>query len=176
MACSCSLFPFLAVINSDSCLCMVFEELLQIVIYDFLPFKSKKDMKNWLDDKTVLRNILKQGDLANTIHGGTSQTFVSINKKNNQMEILVSASGVHSSDFRVTLNNNKLILTRYLNERHNGVSDERFNVPAFLKQFDLPLTVERDKIKAYYEDGLLRIIVPMKDERDLNKEIEIQGF
>lgn len=127
-------------------------------------------MKNWLEDRVNLRSILKQGDLANTIYGGTSQTTVSVKRNVKQMEVFVSASGVHSSDFRVSISTDKLILTRYLNELHDGVGQEKLHVPVFLKQIKLPKTVERDRVKAYYEDGLLRVILPLTGKQGLVKK------
>ena len=127
-------------------------------------------MKNWLEDRVKLRSILKQGDLANTIYGGTSQTTVSVKKNVKQMEVYVSASGVHSSDFRVSISSDKLILTRFLNELHNGVGQEKLHVPVFLKYIKLPKTVERERIKAYYEDGLLRVIMPLKGQQGVIKK------
>ena len=127
-------------------------------------------MKNWLEDKVKLRGILKQGDLANTIYGGTSQTIVSVKKNQKQVEVYVSASGVHSSDFRVSISTDKLIITRFLNELHNGIGQEKLFVPVFLKSIKLPTTVERERIKAYYEDGLLRIIMPLKGQLGIGKK------
>ena len=127
-------------------------------------------MKNWLEDKVKLRGILKQGDLANTIYGGTSQTVVSVKKNQKQVEVYVSASGVHSSDFRVSISTDKLIITRFLNELHNGIGQEKLFVPVFLKSIKLPTTVERERIKAYYEDGLLRIIMPLKGQLGIGKK------
>jgi HSP20 family protein len=127
-------------------------------------------MKNWLEDKVKLRSILKQGDLANTIYGGTSQTTVSVKKNVKQMEVFVSASGVHSSDFRVSISSDKLILTRYLNELHNGVGQEKLHVPVFLKSIKLPKSFERERVKAYYEDGLLRVIVPLKGKLGISEK------
>ena len=67
-------------------------------------------MENWLGNKTLLHSLLRQGDVANTINGGTSETFVAVENKENEAVILVSAAGVHSSDFKVRLQKNKLTI------------------------------------------------------------------
>ena len=131
-------------------------------------------MENLLNDKALLRSLLQQGDLANTINGGASETYISAEKGNSNVVIKAFAAGVHSSDFKVTLNKNRLILSRHLNEAHQANGSERLLVPAFMRYFDLPSNVEKDGIEAYYEGGVLRVIVPMQREQDLNRDITIK--
>jgi HSP20 family molecular chaperone IbpA len=63
-----------------------------------------------------------------------------------------------------------------LNLAQHGTGHESLFVPAFIRHFDLPSVVDKGKIKAYFEDGLLRIVLPLQDERDLNREIKIEGY
>jgi HSP20 family molecular chaperone IbpA len=136
----------------------------------------KNKMENWLGNKTLLHSLLRQADVANTINGGTSETFLAVENKENEVVILVSAAGVHSSDFKVRLHKNKLTISRHLHAALQGTGQESLFVPVFLRHFDLPSVVDKGKIKAYFEDGLLRIVLPLQDARDLNKEIKIEGY
>ena len=131
-------------------------------------------MENWLKNKTVLHSLLQQSDYANTINGGISQTYFHTETQEDKVVISVFAAGVKSSDFKIALNNNNLIVSRHLNESFGERGIERLLVPSFIKAFELPYGILREGIEAFYEDGVLRIVLPIQNKQDLNREIKIQ--
>jgi len=46
----------------------------------------------------------------------------------------------------------------------NNSQGESFSYQAFTRTFTLPNTVEEDKIKATYDNGILKISIPKKEE------------
>ena len=83
--------------------------------------------------------------------------------------IRVYAAGVKSNDFKVNLQKNKLTISRFL------VTDEVRDpmVPVFARWFELPMTVNKKAIEALYGEGLLKVILPLQNEEDPNREIKI---
>jgi len=131
-------------------------------------------MENWLKDKTVLHSLLKQGDYANIINGGISQTYVSSKEEEDRAVIEIFASGVKSQDFKIALNKNNLIVSRHLNQDFGDGKMERLFVPSFIKSFTITENIRREGIEAFYEEGLLRIILPFQNKQNLNREIKIK--
>ncbi len=90
--------------------------------------------------------------------------------------VLAELPGLERGDFKLTLTDNTLTITgerkeeelpegaRYLfNERTTG---------RFTRNIALPVEVDKDKIRAEFKNGLLRITLP-KHEETKPKEIEI---
>ncbi len=128
-------------------------------------------MENLLKNKVVLRQLIQQGDVLNTISGGVSETYMDVQEEKGRLVIRVYAAGIAGKDFKVTLQKNRLTISRFLD------SDEEKNatMPVFARWFDLPLTVNKKGIQAVYEEGLLRVILPLQNEEDINREIKITG-
>lgn len=135
---------------------------------------NRKNMKNWLQNKEVLRSLLQQGDLANTINGGTTQTFVHTEEQSHRTIISVFSPHVDSNEFKVVLNKNTLSILRYLGEAFDFAGHEKWMVPVFAQSFQLPSNVTKESIEAVYEEGVLKVILPKEDEQKLNREIKIR--
>ncbi len=97
-------------------------------------------------------------------------TMPSVNIKEGKEDysIEVAAPGFDKKDFRIDLNNNVLEISSE-KEVKNEEKDEKvmrreFRYASFKRSFTLPDTVEADKIKASYKDGILSIHIPKKEE------------
>jgi len=71
-------------------------------------------------------------------------------------------------DFKVDVHNNLLTISSEV-EMKNEVEDEKvmrreFSYSAFKRNFTLPESIESDKIKASYKEGILRVNVPKREE------------
>lgn len=93
---------------------------------------------------------------------------VNIVESNEDFRVEMAAPGMSKEDFHVELDNDMLTISSELQNDHaeEGVKYTRreFNYRAFKRSFYLPHTVEADKIEATYKDGLLKLIIPKKEE------------
>jgi len=81
----------------------------------------------------------------------------------------MSAPGFEKGDFKIELNNSLLTISsekKIENETKEGQQFTRreFSYQSFSRAFTLPETVEGEKIAAKYENGILSINIPKKEE------------
>lgn len=93
---------------------------------------------------------------------------VNIVESGDDFRVEVAAPGMRKDDFHISLDNDMLTISSEIqneesNEEQNYLRRE-FSYNAFKRSFYLPNTVEADKIKATYKDGLLQLAIPKKEE------------
>lgn len=101
----------------------------------------------------------------------TSTTLPSVNIKEttDTYEVEVAAPGLAKSDFKVTLDGNLLTISSEKqsqkgNEQENFTRRE-FSYQSFQRSFELPKNVvDEENISARYENGLLQLSIPKKEE------------
>ncbi|WP_448519663.1 Hsp20/alpha crystallin family protein [Rhodoflexus sp.] len=111
----------------------------------------------------------------------TNTTLPSVNIKENNDEFVVemAAPGMEKTDFKINLNNNLLTISSEKQEEKNEEKDEfvhkEFSYRAFQRSFTLPDIVHSDNITAKYENGVLSVHIPKKEEakKQQPKQIEI---
>ncbi len=110
-------------------------------------------------------------DLARLNFSSTNTTLPSVNIKedNNGYEVEVAAPGFNKEEFNVEVNDNILTISsekRVENETKDGqqFTHREFSYQSFKRTFTLPATVESDKIEAKYENGILHLSIPKKEE------------
>ena len=86
----------------------------------------------------------------------------------NDFRIEIAAPGLAKDDFKINLENN-LITIEASKENKQEEHDERYTrkefcYNSFRRSFTLPNTIEHDRIDAKYQDGILHIIIPKKEE------------
>ena len=72
-------------------------------------------------------------------------------------------------DFKIELDNSLLVISSEKEEKNEEIKDgeftrKEFSYQSFRRSITLPETVQEDKIKASYKDGLLQITLPKKEE------------
>ena len=101
-------------------------------------------------------------------NGADSVPRVNITETDEDFRVEVAAPGMKRDDFHLELDNDTLVISAEIsetNEDHNSSYTRReFSYESFRRSFHLPNTVEADKIKAKYEDGMLRLMIPKKEE------------
>ena len=125
-------------------------------------------------NKNLLKQLAHQFDLMNTINGGVSMTLVNVLDLDNKTEIKISAPGVRVESFNLYLNNNQLmvfsVIPQDVQENYLPVA-----IPMFSRTFNLPPYVDDQNIEAIYEDDVLRIVLPFKnDSRQNIRKIDIK--
>jgi HSP20 family protein len=101
----------------------------------------------------------------------TNTTLPSVNVKENAdaFFVEVAAPGFEKSDFKIELNNDLLTISSEKEIKNEVKDDERiskqeFSYQSFSRSFTLPELVEDDKITAKYENGILSLTIPKKEE------------
>jgi HSP20 family protein len=110
-------------------------------------------------------------DWSNQNFSLTNTTIPSVNIKEMENEFVVdmAAPGMEKDDFSIELKNSLLtISSEKQTENHSGeennVTRREFSYQSFSRSFSLPASVETDKITAKYENGILHVIIPKKEE------------
>ncbi len=115
-----------------------------------------------------------EGDLfdwSNRNFSLTNTTLPSVNVKENPNEfnVEVAAPGFDKGDFRLELNHDILTISSEKNIENETKEDEHFSkrefsYQSFTRSFTLPNTVDGERIDATYENGILRIQIPKREE------------
>ena len=102
-----------------------------------------------------------------------------IQEQDDAFRIELAVPGMHKEDFRVNVDNGTLTISSEKEERNEEEEDQytrrEFSYRSFRRSFALPDTVKDDDIEAKYEDGVLRLTLPKKEEAQQapRKEIAI---
>lgn len=101
----------------------------------------------------------------------TNTTIPSVNIKETQdeFEVEMAAPGMAKDDFKIELNNNVLSISSEKeseSETKEGknITRREFSYQSFSRSFTLPSIVETDGISAKYENGILQVKIPKKEE------------
>lgn len=110
-------------------------------------------------------------DWSNRNFSKTNTTLPAVNIKEDDdgFEVEMSAPGLEKEDFNIELNNSVLTISsekKVENETKEGQQFTRreFSYQSFCRSFNLPDTVESEKIEARYENGILKLTIPKKEE------------
>lgn len=94
-------------------------------------------------------------------------------------QLEIAAPGLVKDDFKINLENNILTISAEIEdekrEEGKNYSRKEFYYGSFSRSFTLPKTIDLDKIKADYDNGILKVALPKKEEAkvEMKKEIKI---
>jgi HSP20 family protein len=119
--------------------------------------------------------------LSNYSDTNTSIPKVNVKETKDNFEVEVAAPGMNKNDFKIQLDGNMLsISSEKSNQREEKNKDEKysrreFSYQSFQRSFTLPKdVVDADKIEAKYENGLLHLVIPKKEETKQKPPKQIQ--
>ena len=116
-------------------------------------------------DDTLLRDFLTRSSFS----GKTSVTLppVNIRETNDEFFVEVAAPGAKKENFKIEFENNVLHLQLQKENQQEVVNHyhlKEFDYEAFQRSFHLPENkVDIEKIWAKYEEGILQIVLPKKE-------------
>lgn len=121
----------------------------------------------FLDDfLSPINEWLGDGDLMPGIRLRTPA--VNITEEDAAYHLHLAAPGMKRSDFKVDIDGDMLTISSEKEsekeEKSKRYSRQEYGYSAFSRSFNLPEDVMRDKIDAHYEDGILRVTLPRKEE------------
>ncbi len=120
-------------------------------------------------------NRLFEGDLmdwSTTNFAGSNSTLPAVNilENDNEYRIEVAAPGMKKEDFRVDFENDRLTVSSEFNEKKSNGNDENYtrkeySYQSFQRSFTIPENlVDGDMINAKYNQGILMITLPKREE------------
>jgi len=115
-----------------------------------------------------------EGDIferSNINFSQTNTTLPSVNIKENANEFKVELAvpGFNKDDFKLKLNQDLLTISsekKVESETNEGerFTKREFSYQSFSRSFTLPLTADSERIQANYDNGILVVRIPKKEE------------
>jgi HSP20 family protein len=124
---------------------------------------------NFLPSSSLFDDFLTRDLFDGWNSEGSNVPRVNIVETNDEFVVEMAAPGREKEDFQVELDNDMLTISSEVSdnvENSNGQSFTRkeFSYRSFRRSFYLPNSVEADKIEAKYKDGILKLVIPKKEE------------
>ncbi len=144
--------------------------------------RNGNSMNQWplLFDDFFNRDFFNWG-LSNYSDTNTTVPGVNIKETKDNFDVEVAAPGMNKKDFKIQLDGNLLtISSEKTDQREENNEDEKysrkeFSYQSFERSFTLPKdVVDADKIEAKYENGLLHLVIPKKEEAKQKPPKQIQ--
>lgn len=129
---------------------------------------------NLLKHKDLMRGLLQQGDVLNTINGGMAMTYVEEQKYEDHFVLTFWAPSVPAEAFNIVLNKNKLVVFSLLASAAEDIETGAFNIPMFFRKFTLPKEADFENIEAVHEEDRLSIIIPYDNQGQSLRKIRIR--
>jgi HSP20 family protein len=128
------------------------------------PFLQGKSFTNLLDD-VYNRSI---SDLVGSDFAVTTPS-VNVSEDNENVVLEVAAPGLDKKDFNITVEKDQLIISAtkeaQAEDKEEGKwTRKEFNYQSFKRSFHLSDKIETDKIEAEYNNGILKLVLPKKEE------------
>ncbi|HCQ30096.1 MAG TPA: molecular chaperone Hsp20 [Flavobacteriales bacterium] len=103
---------------------------------------------------------------------------VNVAESDKDYTIEVSVPGFKKEDFNIRLDNDVLTISgehkAEEEDKNKNYTRKEFHYSSFERSFTLPETVNTDAIDAKYENGILNIILPKKEEAQVKPAKEIK--
>lgn len=93
---------------------------------------------------------------------------VNITEDGKEYKVELAAPGLKKEDFKIDIDGNMLTISseKEVNkeEKDKEFTRKEYSYSSFSRSFTLPDEIKKDKIGAKYEDGVLKISLPRKEE------------
>ena len=122
-------------------------------------------LSTWLDDFSL---VDFPSLVSSNFNKGISLPKVNIKEAADAFIVEMAVPGLKKSDFNIHLENKLLTISAELSEEHENqdktYTRREFGYSSFKRTFTLPETVNDSKINASYNDGILHVYLPKKEE------------
>ncbi|GHC59311.1 Hsp20/alpha crystallin family protein [Ulvibacter litoralis] len=134
-------------------------------------------LSNWFDD---LFNRDLPSVFTSSFNTGFTLPKVNIKETADSFMVEMAVPGLKKSDFHIDIDNQVLSIsteTKVENEqKEENYTRREFGYSSFKRSFTMPESVDDEKINATYNEGILNILLPKKEEAKQKppRSIEIQ--
>lgn len=138
---------------------------------------NQKPVRSIFDD--VFFNAPFSNVFENSFKHNTNLPAVNILESEKDFQIEFNAPGFAKENFKIELEKNLLNVSAEHstenNEENKNYTRREFSFSSFKRSFNLPETVNVEAIDAKYENGILRLVLPKKEEQlaKAAKEIKV---
>ena len=123
-------------------------------------------LSNWLDD--IFNRDLIPSVFTSNFNTGITLPKVNIKETANYFAVEMAVPGLKKSDFQIDIDNQVLSISTETKEdnehKEENYTRREFGYSSFKRTFTLPESVNADKINASYNEGILSILLPKKEE------------
>ena len=126
-----------------------------------------KPWDEWFDSGSFLGRIM-------------TTPAVNITENKNDYLVALAVPGMKKDDFKIDVEGNMLTIScekeENKDEKEKKFTRREYSYYSFSRSFTLPEEVNREKIEALYEDGILKLVLPRKEEarRNAAKKIAVK--
>lgn len=126
-----------------------------------------------------LNNDLADWNLTNFSGNNTSLPAVNVKETNDEFVIELAAPGMEKKDFKINFKNNVITISSEREDKKEEKKDnytrKEFSYQSFQRAFTVPENaIMSDKIEATYNNGILEIKLPKREEVKPQPEREIK--
>jgi HSP20 family protein len=127
-----------------------------------------KPWNEWFDNSGAMRKV-------------ATMPAVNITENKNMYNVSMAVPGMKKEDFVIDVDGNMLSISAQKEEEKENKEDKytrkEYSYSSFSRSFTIPEDVNRDTIEASYTDGVLKLVLPKKEETkkgELNKKISVK--
>jgi HSP20 family protein len=133
----------------------------------------KRTNSNYPSIPSFIDNLFSRDwmDWSNLNFSSTNTTLPAVNVREteNEYELEVAAPGMKKDNFKINLDKDQLTISSEWKgekkEKDGDYTRKEFSYQSFQRSFTIPEhLVDGEKISAKYNDGILRVILPKKEE------------
>ncbi|HTN06835.1 Hsp20/alpha crystallin family protein [Agriterribacter sp.] len=106
---------------------------------------------------------------------------VNITDRKDDYLVSMAAPGLKKEDFKIDVEGNMLTISsekeEEKEEKEEKYTRQEYSYSSFERSFTLPDEVNKDKIDAHYQDGVLKLVLPKKEEAKkmaISKQIAVK--
>lgn len=106
---------------------------------------------------------------------------VNISERKDDYLVSMAAPGLKKEDFKIDVEGNMLTISSEKEEDHEEKDEkytrQEYSYSSFERSFTLPDEVNKDRIDAHYQDGVLQLVLPKKEEAKkmtISKQIAVK--
>jgi HSP20 family protein len=93
---------------------------------------------------------------------------VNITETKDDYKVSLAVPGMKKEDFNIDVDGNMLTISsekeENMEEKDKKFTRKEYNYSSFSRTFTLPDEINKEKIEAKYEDGVLKVVLPRKEE------------
>jgi HSP20 family molecular chaperone IbpA len=135
-----------------------------------------KELKMRYGGLHISKELLLTADVMNTLNGGISSPDMRMTREQDKYILHARVPGVKPERMQIEIKNNRLFLFSHIPLRKDDLYDGIHSIPFHIGFVIIPFDVRITEIKAVYEEGELKVIMPFNEfSNGYNKRIHIEN-